>query len=258
MGKKRKDSGYNKGRFKQIEYYLKGLRAPIFKLLNYKSKHKYDCPICRYYGPFMNKNNRLRAKCPKCGELERARMAMLVIDSIYSDKKASETDVLHVSPENFLRKIFKDKFKSYISSDLFREDVDHQFDIQNIPYPDNSFDLVFASHVLEYVENDKQAIQEIKRVLRPGGLAFLPVPMLHEKTIDYEERPPNKRIIRETGIDYFDRYKEVFEEVKIYDPSSFKEGFNLTIDMKEASETTSETKIYQLPNLLPVCKTKGQ
>ena len=199
----------------------------------------------------MDKNNRLRAKCPKCGELERARMAMLVVNRIYDDKKASETDVLHVSPENFLRKIFKEKYKSYISSDLYREDVDHQFDIQSIPYPDNSFDLVFASHVLEYVKNDMRAIQEIKRVLRPGGLAFLPVPMLHDKTIDFEERPRNKRIIRETGVDYFDRYREVFSEVTVYEPSSFDEKFNLTIDMQDISE--SEKQSYQLPNLLPVC-----
>ena len=199
----------------------------------------------------MDKNNRLRAKCPKCGELERARMAMLVVNQIYDAKKASETDVLHVSPENFLRKIFKEKYKSYISSDLYREDVDHQFDIQSIPYPDNSFDMVFASHVLEYVKNDRQAIQEIKRVLRPGGLAFLPVPMLHDKTIDFEERPLNKRIIRETGIDYFDRYREVFSEVTVYEPSSFDEKFNLTIDMQDISE--SQKQSYQLPNLLPVC-----
>ena len=251
MGKTRKKGTFNKGKFKQLEYFLKGLRAPIFKLLNHKSKHKYDCPICGYNGPFMDKNNRLRAKCPKCGELERARMAMLVVNQIYHDSKASETDVLHISPENFLRKIFKEKYKSYISSDLYREDVDHQFDIQSIPYPDNSFDLVFASHVLEYVKNDRQAIQEIKRVLRPGGLAFLPVPMLHEKTIDYEERPPNKRIIRETGIDYFDRYREVFSEVTVYKPSSFDEKFNLTIDMQDISD--SEKHNYQLPNLLPVC-----
>ena len=46
MGKKRKDDGYNKGKFKEVEYFLKGLRAPIFKLLNHKSKYKYDCPIC--------------------------------------------------------------------------------------------------------------------------------------------------------------------------------------------------------------------
>ena len=253
MGKKRKDDGYNKGKFKEIEYFFKGIRAPIFKLLNHKSKFKYDCPICGYHGPFMDKNNRLRAKCPKCGELERARMAMLVVDQIFDETKALETDVLHISPENFLRKIFKKKYKSYISSDLYREDVDHQFDIQSIPYPDNTFDLVFASHVLEYVKNDRQAIKEIKRVLRPGGLAFLPVPMLHEKTIDFENRPPNKRIIRETGIDYFDRYREVFNEVKIYKPDSFDERFNLTIDMEDISDSTQEKHNYQLPNLLPVC-----
>ena len=200
----------------------------------------------------MDKNNRHRAKCPKCGELERARMAMLVANEIYDDHKASQTDVLHISPENFLRKIFKKKYKSYISSDLYRKDVDHQFDIEEIPYPDNSFDLVFASHVLEYVKNDKKAINEIKRVLRPGGLAFLPVPMLHDKTIDFEERPPNKRIIRETGVDYFDRYREVFTEVKVYDPSSFNEKYNLTIEMED--ESSSKKRMYQLPNYLPVCK----
>ena len=253
MGRRRKDDGYNKGKFKEIEYFFKGIRAPIFKLLNHKSKFKYDCPICGYHGPFMDKNNRLRAKCPKCGELERARMAMLVVDQIFDETKALETDVLHISPENFLRKIFKNKYKSYISSDLYREDVDHQFDIQSIPYPDNTFDLVFASHVLEYVENDRQAIKEIKRVLRSGGLAFLPVPMLHEKTIDFEKRPPNKRIIRETGIDYFDRYREVFSEVKIYKPDSFDERFNLTIDMEDILDSTLEKHNYQLPNLLPVC-----
>jgi SAM-dependent methyltransferase len=252
MGRKRKGDGYNEGKYKEVEYFLKGLRAPIFKLININSKHKYICPICNYIGPFMDKNNRHRAKCPKCGELERARMAMLVVNQIYDDHKASQTDVLHISPENFLRKIFKKKYKSYISSDLYRKDVDHQFDIEEIPYPDNSFDLVFASHVLEYVKNDKKAINEIKRVLRSGGLAFLPVPMLHDKTIDFEERPPNKRIIRETGVDYFDRYREVFTEVKVYEPSSFGEGFNLTIDMEDQSDL--ERRMYQLPNLLPVCK----
>jgi len=252
MGRKRKGDGYNEGKYKEVEYFLKGLRAPIFKLININSKHKYICPICNYKGPFMDKNNRHRAKCPKCGELERARMAMLVVNEIYDDHKASQTDVLHISPENFLRKIFKKKYKSYISSDLYRKDVDHQFDIEEIPYPDNSFDLVFASHVLEYVKNDKKAINEIKRVLRPGGLAFLPVPMLHDKTIDFEERPPNKRIIRETGVDYFDRYREVFTEVKVYDPSSFNEKYNLTIDMED--ESSSKKRMYQLPNFLPVCK----
>jgi ubiquinone/menaquinone biosynthesis C-methylase UbiE len=107
---------------------------------------------------------------------------------------------------------------------------------------------------LEYVRNDKKAIREIQRVLRPGGLAFLPVPMLHEKTVDFEERPPNKRIIRETGIDYYDRYKEVFSEVEIYDSESFDKSFNLTIDIENLDSDTSEGYIHHMPNLLPVCR----
>jgi len=91
-------------------------------------------------------------------------------------------------------------------------------------------------------------------VLRPGGLAFLPVPMLHKKTIDFEKRPPNKRIIRETGEDYFDRYREFFSEVTVYQASSFDKKYNLTIDMKGDKETNDEAGRYQLPNLLPVCK----
>jgi SAM-dependent methyltransferase len=173
---------------------------------------------------------------------------------MYDDKKAAETDVLHISPENFLRKFFKKRFKSYISSDLYRKDVDHQFDIEEIPYPNNSFDLVFASHVLEYVKNDKKAIREIQRVLRPQGFAFLPVPMLHDKTIDFQERPPNKRIIRETGIDYYDRYKEVFSEVMIYDSESFDKSFNLTIDIENLDSDTPEGYMHHMPNLLPVCR----
>ena len=78
--------------------------------------------------------------------------------------------------------------------------------------------------------------------------------MLHEKTIDYDKRPPNKRIIRETGVDYFDRYRKIFSEVKVYDPSSFDKEFNLTIDMEDKAKTSSENKMYQLPNLLPVCR----
>ena len=80
----------------------------------------------------------------------------------------------------------KHKYNSDISYDLYRKYVDHQSDIEERPYPDNSLDLVFASHVLEYFKSDKKAINEIKRLLSPGGLVLLPVPMLHDKTIDFE------------------------------------------------------------------------
>ena len=231
---------YNDGKYKKMEYFLKGLRAPFFKLLNFNSKYKFQCPICNYRGPFMRKNNRPFAKCPKCGELERTRLASLVLESIYSYQKASKTDVLHIAPENSLRKKFQKNYKSYISADLHRKDVDRQFDVQHIPFSDKSFDLVFASHVLEYPEDDRKAMSEIRRILRKDGIAILPVPLLHKKTKDNIERNPTNRMMHEPGLDFFDRYKDFFSSVKIYDPESFDPKFNL--------------HEHETLNLMPVCK----
>ena len=46
---------YNDGKYKELEYFLKGLRWPLFKLLKYKSKPAFHCSICNYHGPFMDK-----------------------------------------------------------------------------------------------------------------------------------------------------------------------------------------------------------
>lgn len=46
----------------------------------------------------------------------------------------------------------------------------------DLPYPDNTFDVVFSSHVIEHVPNNAKAIEEIHRVLKPGGINFLVVP----------------------------------------------------------------------------------
>ena len=87
--------------------------------------------------------------------------------------------------------------------------------------------------------------------LSPGGGWYTEIlaNYLHEPG-----RPLNKRIIRETGIDYFDRYREVFDDVEIYDSESFDKSFNLTIDIENLDSDTSEGYIHHMPNLLPVCR----
>lgn len=47
-----------------------------------------------------------------------------------------------------------------------------QVDIQNIPYPDNSFDVVIANMMLYHVPNVAQALQEVQRVLKPDGVFY--------------------------------------------------------------------------------------
>jgi SAM-dependent methyltransferase len=49
-------------------------------------------------------------------------------------------------------------------------------DATNMPFPDNSFHKVIASEILEHVPNDRLAMAEISRILRPGGVAAITVP----------------------------------------------------------------------------------
>lgn len=48
--------------------------------------------------------------------------------------------------------------------------------INNLPFTDNTFDIVVAADVLEHVEEDGQALTEIKRILKPGGFLIATVP----------------------------------------------------------------------------------
>jgi SAM-dependent methyltransferase len=130
--------------------------------------------------------------------------------------------MLHFAPEEFLRNIFSRQFAKYETADLFVGGVDHKVDIREMPFPDGSYDLVYASHVLEHIRDDRRAIKEIRRILRPGGLAVLPVPIVSDNTIEYAEPSPYEAgHVRAPGPDYFEKYKEYFGRVKVYNSESF-------------------------------------
>src|SRR5438094_6069951 len=48
-------------------------------------------------------------------------------------------------------------------------------DVEHIPFPDNTFDVVVSLGVIEYLESDEQALREIRRVLKPGGRAVIAI-----------------------------------------------------------------------------------
>mgnify|MGYP000612224772 CR=1 FL=1 len=50
-----------------------------------------------------------------------------------------------------------------------------QIDIQEIPFPDASFDKIIANHMLHHVPNLPQALKEVQRVLRPDGVFYATV-----------------------------------------------------------------------------------
>jgi SAM-dependent methyltransferase len=69
-------------------------------------------------------------------------------------------------------------------------------DVQRLPLRDASADLVFATGLLEHVEDDRALLGEIARILRPGGLAHVELPFLQQ----YHEDPIDCRRLTVDGL----------------------------------------------------------
>jgi SAM-dependent methyltransferase len=65
----------------------------------------------------------------------------------------------------------------YVSADLSSPDVMVRLDIVRSPFCDGSFDAIICNHVLEHVPDDRAAMRELLRLLKPGGWALLQVPI---------------------------------------------------------------------------------
>jgi ubiquinone/menaquinone biosynthesis C-methylase UbiE len=138
--------------------------------------------------------------------------------------------MLHFAPETFMEKIFSSRVKEYFKVDLNMKYVDSRVDMRCLPFATASFDLVYASHVLEHIKQDIQAINEIKRILVPGGIAILPVPIVGTSTIEYSEpNPYESNHVRAPGKNYFERYKQCFSRVDVFSSSSFDDKYQLNI-----------------------------
>jgi predicted SAM-dependent methyltransferase len=207
----------------------------LFTIYNrfHKSKDSFSCPICNYYGPFLSifpeTGMRRNAQCPKCSALERHRLQYLVLSELFEKNNTGKMSLLHFAPEEFFKTMFRNRFNNYITADLYAKNVDRKEDITCLSFSDNSFDFIFASHVLEHIKNDLLALSEIKRVLKPDGIAILPVPIAGIKTVEYPAPNPHEsNHVRSPGMDYYDeRYKIYFNVVKLYKSSDFNDIYQL-------------------------------
>jgi SAM-dependent methyltransferase len=190
----------------------------------------FSCPICNYQGPFLNVRRRQDA-CPKCGAVERHRLQFLVVQKLCKSYNISQMSILHVAPETFFRSRFEKQFLKYIPIDISKRKInDYQADLRNLPFKGNTFNFVFASHVLEHIQDDEKAITEIKRVLKPEGIAILQIPIISKKTIEYSyPNPYESDHVRAPGLDYFEKYKKYFRKVIVFSSKDFPEKYQLHI-----------------------------
>lgn len=152
----------------RYEYYFRFLHYLAYAGGNYK------CNICKSgLKSFIALDNG-RLLCPRCGSNQRARRLWKIVEEEFLD---SSENILHFSPSRALYRVLKQQPKNYVSSDLSDDFISEKsYDITNIDAKTGSYDLIICYHILEHVENDREAIKEIWRVLEGGGYCLIQTP----------------------------------------------------------------------------------
>lgn len=176
-----------------------------------------ECPCCGgAFARFLPHRGRPRARCPGCGALERHRLLTLFLER-ETDIFRRPATLLHVAPEfGLYRRFSRAPNLRYVSGDLAPQLPGMRLDVGALPFPEAEFDAVLCNHVLEHVADDRRALAEIRRVLRPGGWAILMCPVdrgLEETLEDPRIADPGARLrlygqedhLRRYGRDYGER-----------------------------------------------------
>ncbi len=134
---------------------------------------------------------------------------------------SSALKVLHFAPEQEFYKRFKKQTNIvYTTTDLLSPLANVKADICNLPFEDNEYDIIFCNHVLEHIPDDTKAMQELFRVLKPGGMGIFQIPqdLSRAKTfsddtiVDQKERAKifgQYDHVRVYGRDYFDKLRSI-------------------------------------------------
>jgi SAM-dependent methyltransferase len=133
--------------------------------------------------------------------------------------------MLHIAPEYGMEpRLRRNLGAGYVTADLTDPEVMVRIDITNIDFPAESFDVIYCSHVLEHVADDRKAMRELRRVLKRDGWGVLQVPI--RPGVTYEDPTivdPQERLrafgqedhVRQYGDDFADRLREAGFDVQV-------------------------------------------
>ncbi|RZJ31764.1 MAG: SAM-dependent methyltransferase [Flavobacterium sp.] len=241
---------------KLFKFILNTIPRPLLIRLSYIARpvlavalsgNKFTDPIdgrsFRSFLPYGYGKQRNNVLSPSTLSLERHRLLWLYLKNetdffgeseLGSDSKPSRANiilrnsngaealkVLHFAPEQAFYKRFREmKNLDYTTTDLFSPLADVKADICNLPFADNSYDVIFCNHVLEHIPDDTKAMQELYRVLKPAGMGIFQIPqdLNREKTFEDNSITDAKQRaeifgqydhVRVYGRDYFDKLRSI-------------------------------------------------
>ena len=223
-----------------IAFYLKG--------------NKYTDPIdnksFRKFLPYGYEVQRQNVLSPSTLSLERHRLLWLYLTN-ETNFFTSKKKVLHMAPEQCFLTRFRKLNHDYVTADIDSPIADVTADIINLPFNDNSFDVIFCNHVLEHVQDDTKAMKELFRVMKKGGMGIFQVPQDLNRDITFEDNSitdPKERAkifgqydhVRVYGRDYFDKLRSIGFKVE-----------EVNYSQKISSELLSRYRLME-GELLPV------
>ena len=200
------------------------LARPILALLlkGTKFTDPIDGKSFRMFLPYGYGTQRNNVLSPSTLSLERHRLLWLYLKN-ETDFFTSKTKkkVLHFAPEQAFYKRFRNQNNiEYTTTDLFSPLADVKADICNLPFEDDSYDVILCNHVLEHIPDDTKAMQELYRVLKPGGMGIFQIPQdltrsttfADDSITDQKERAKifgQYDHVRIYGRDYFDQLRSI-------------------------------------------------
>lgn len=218
---------------KIFKYFLNLIPRPLLIRLSYWVRplialslkgNEFTDPIdgksFKSFLPYGYESPRENVLSPSTLSLERHRLLWLYLKN-ETEFFNAPLKLLHFAPEQ----AFYNRFKKldnldYTTTDLNSPLADVKADICNLPFSDNSFDVILCNHVLEHIPNDTKAMQELYRVLKPGGWGIFQIPqdLKREKTFEDDtitDKKERSRIfgqydhVRIYGKDYFDKLRSI-------------------------------------------------
>lgn len=165
------------------------------------------CNLCGFTGrrfdyflerQFVVKNS----QCPGCGSQTRNReLAAFIERHVALPGKW----VLDVAPAPRYAEWFRARGAHYLSIDLGEREAMARMDVTRLALCDHRFELIICSHVLEHVRDDLRALQELRRVLRPGGQALIAVPFSRQPATIHLAAPDHQGHLHNYGRDIISR-----------------------------------------------------
>jgi len=182
----------------------------------------------RTFLPYGYGKQRSNVLSPGTLSLERHRLLWLYLKN-ETDFFSKQLKVLHFAPEQaFYSRFRKQANLDYTTTDLNSPLADVKADICDLPFNDDVYDVILCNHVLEHIPDDTKAMEELFRILKPGGMAIVQIPQDLSRQLTYEDdsitdKEERSRIfgqydhVRVYGRDYFDKLRQVGFKVEEVD-----------------------------------------